>query len=254
MTTENKIQGVLAMAAIGDSMGAATENLTFDQIRAMYHGPVSTFLKPGKQNFALGNEAGECTDDFSQIWFLSNAIVDNQGTIDKETVIRAMLAWSDVPKYFDRFAGPTTRTAIAMYRDPNRRMQPLPGAVTVDYASKATNGAAMKIAPAAMLHSDDIEGAVADAVTITQVTHDNSLAISGACATAAASSAGLARILRHECRASFPAQASFAVSNSLWKSQTAVAPKTKNCAHCPRLWAAGCISAKQCRAHSALSR
>lgn len=192
MTTENKIQGVLAMAAIGDSMGAATENLTFDQIRAMYHGPVSTFLKPGKQNFALGNEAGECTDDFSQIWFLSNAIVDNQGTIDKETVIRAMLAWSDVPKYFDRFAGPTTRTAIAMYRDPNRRMQPLPGAVTVDYASKATNGAAMKIAPAAMLHSDDIEGAVADAVTITQVTHDNSLAISGACATAAASSAGLA--------------------------------------------------------------
>ena len=36
-------------------------------------------------------------------------------------------------------------------------MAPLPGAMAVDYASKATNGAAMKIAPAGILNPGDIE-------------------------------------------------------------------------------------------------
>ena len=38
-----------------------------------------------------------------------------------------------------------------------KKMAPLPGAMAVDYASKATNGAAMKIAPAGILNPGDIE-------------------------------------------------------------------------------------------------
>lgn len=192
MNLETKIKGTLGLAAIGDAMGAATENLSFDQIRAHFGGLLTELKKPGKTAFALGNEAGQVTDDFSQIYFLSHAILKNDGKIDTETVIQAILDWSNVSWYFDRFAGPTTRSAVAMYKDPESKMKPLPGAVTVDYASKATNGAAMKIAPAGILHPNDIEAAINDAILITQVTHDNSLAISGACAVAAATSASLA--------------------------------------------------------------
>ncbi|WP_156985069.1 ADP-ribosylglycohydrolase family protein [Bacillus sp. A134] len=193
MSLNTKIQGILGMAAIGDAMGAATENLSFDQIRTHFGQPVSEFKKPDKTAFALGNEAGQVTDDFSQIYFLSKAILGNDGVIDKETVKKAILAWSNVPWYFDRFAGPTTRGAIKMYKDSKEsEPAPLPGAVTVDYASKATNGSAMKIAPAGILNPNDLEGAIDAAIIVTQVTHDNSLAISGACAVSAAVSASLA--------------------------------------------------------------
>lgn len=80
-----------------------------------------------------------------------------------------------------------------MYKDSKEsEPAPLPGAVTVDYASKATNGSAMKIAPAGILNPNDLEGAIDAAIIVTQVTHDNSLAISGACAVSAAVSASLA--------------------------------------------------------------
>lgn len=192
MRLTEKIQGILGCTAIGDAMGSATENLTFDQIREMFNGPLTEFVKPGETAFALGNEAGEITDDFSQVYLISQEVLKNHGVLDKETVVKAILAWSEIPKWFNRFAGPTTRTAIAMYKDPSLEMKPLPGAVTVDYASKATNGSAMKIAPAGILNPGNIEGAIEDAMIITRVTHDNSLAISGACAVAAAAAAGLA--------------------------------------------------------------
>lgn len=192
MSLIEKIQGVLGCTAIGDAMGSATENLTFDQIREKFHGPLTEFVKPGETAFALGNEAGEITDDFSQVYLISQEIIKNNGVLDKETVVKAILAWSEIPEWFNRFAGPTTRTAIAMYRDPSLEMKPLPGAVTVDYASKATNGSAMKVAPAGILNPGNIERAIDDAIIITRVTHDNSLAISGACAVAAATAAGLA--------------------------------------------------------------
>lgn len=191
MSRLDKIKGILALCSIGDAMGAATENLSFDQIREVFGGPVETLLKPGKTAFALGNEAGEVTDDFSQIYFILQEVLSNNGVLDREVVVNAILKWSDVPKYFDRFAGPTTRGAIDMFKDPNHEMKPLPGAVAVDYASKATNGAAMKIAPAALLNPGDIEGAIKDSFTISQVTHDNSLAIIGAAAIAAGAAAGM---------------------------------------------------------------
>lgn len=191
MKLKTKIEGVLGCTAIGDAMGSVTENLTFDQIREMFDGGLTEFQKPGKTAFALGNEAGEITDDFSQVYLICKEMLKNKGTLTKEVVIKAILEWSEIPKWFNRFAGPTTRTAIAMYKDPELEMKPLPGAVTVDYASKATNGAAMKIAPAGILNPGNIEGAIESAIIIAQVTHDNSLAISGATAVAAVTAAAL---------------------------------------------------------------
>ena len=51
--------------------------------------------------------------------------------------------------------------------------------------------AGMKIGPVGMLHPGDLDRAVADAVTIIRVTHDNDLAISGGCAIAAAVSCAM---------------------------------------------------------------
>lgn len=193
MELNKKIEGILSLAAIGDAMGAATENMPYEAIREEFNGGVKTFIKPGETAFALGNEAGEITDDFSQIYYLSTAIVENEGKLNKDIVIKAILDWSNEPKYFNRFAGPTTRGAIEMYKNPDQKgLKPLPGAAAVDYAAKATNGAAMKIAPAGILNPANIEKAIDDAIIVTQVTHDNSLAISGACAVAAAVSAALA--------------------------------------------------------------
>lgn len=188
----NKILGVLGTCAIGDAMGSVTENLTFDQIREAFPGGLQEFRKPGNTAFALGNEAGEVTDDFSQTYLISQAIVEAGGKITRGVVVGAILKWSDIPRWYDRFAGPTTRGAIATLKDPKHEVKSPYGTVHVDYACKATNGAAMKISPAGIMNPDDVEGAIRDAITICRVTHDNSLAISGACATAAAVSAGLA--------------------------------------------------------------
>ena len=48
MELNKKIEGILGLSAIGDAMGATTENLTFGQIREMFTAPVTTFQKPGK--------------------------------------------------------------------------------------------------------------------------------------------------------------------------------------------------------------
>lgn len=189
---EKNILGSLAFAAMGDAMGAATENLTFHQIRETFHGQVTEFQKPGDTAFALGNEPGQVTDDFSQIYLILQEVLETkEQIITTEIVKQAMIKWSNMPVYFNRFAGPTTRSAIAMYKGEKQEMQPLEGAVIVDYASKATNGAAMKISPAGLFHPGHQDAAIQDAITITRVTHDNHLAISGASAVASAVSASL---------------------------------------------------------------
>ncbi|MFI3685592.1 ADP-ribosylglycohydrolase family protein [Vagococcus fluvialis] len=179
-----RILGSLTMAAIGDAMGAATENLPFDKIRMEFGGPLEELVAPGKTAFAYGNKAGEVTDDFSQIYLISNNVVVNGGEIEKQVIVDSIIEWSNIPQYFNRFAGPTTRSAIEMYKNGLDEIKALPGAVTVDYASKATNGSAMKIAPAGLFNPGNYEKALKDAIIITKVTHDNSLAISGACAVA----------------------------------------------------------------------
>ncbi|WP_252313221.1 ADP-ribosylglycohydrolase family protein [Sinobaca sp. H24] len=125
---EQKILGSLAYAAMGDAMGAVTENLSFHQIREMFNGGVRDFQKPGETAFALGNEAGQVTDDFSQIYLIIKEVLGtNDQQITTEAVKEAMIKWSNMPIYFNRFAGPTTRSAIAMYKGESKKMQPLAG-------------------------------------------------------------------------------------------------------------------------------
>ncbi|VDZ96783.1 ADP-ribosylglycohydrolase [Salmonella enterica subsp. enterica] len=69
--------------------------------------------------------------------------------------------------------------------------------------AEATNGAAMKIWPAAVLHPGDIDAAIDCALQICRFTHNNVLAMSGAAAMAAANQRGVKsadQCRQHYCR------------------------------------------------------
>ena len=166
-------------------MGAVTENLSFDQIRDKYPGGVRELIAPDKTAFAYGNTPGQITDDFSQTYLLTEEIIKNGGSINAECVENMLIRWSGIPKWFNRFAGPTTRSAISEIKAKKEGREYVVNEV-IDYARQATNGSAMKISPAGFFNPCNIDNAIEDAVCITRVTHDNQLAISGACATAAA--------------------------------------------------------------------
>lgn len=183
---KNKVLGSLICAATGDSIGAATENLPFWSIREKYNGELREFVAPDKSAFAYGNKKGEITDDFSQTYLLAKQIIDNNGVIDKTVVEKMLIQWSDIPHWFNRFAGPTTRFAIENIKSRYAGKGELVRNEVIDYARQATNGAVMKISPAGLFNPCNVEKAIQDACTIASVTHDNDLAIAGACATAAA--------------------------------------------------------------------
>lgn len=181
----SKVLGSMIYCAVGDAMGAVTENLTFDQIREKYNGGLREMAAPDQTAFAYGNKAGQITDDFSQTYLLIEEVIRNDGVIKAECVENMLIQWSGIPRYFNRFAGPTTRSAIAELKAKREGKEYDAGGV-VDYARQATNGSAMKIAAAGLFNPGNIDKAIDDAVCITRVSHDNQLAISGACAVAAA--------------------------------------------------------------------
>lgn len=177
----NKILGCLVGAAAGDAMGAATEARSSNQIIDTFGGKVTEFIKPPDDTFGAGNQAGGFTDDFSSAYFVAKEIVDNVGVVNEEIVQNALVEWSK-HAVFDRFAGPTTRLAIKRFA--GEEVQLSEG--IKNKARQATNGAAMRISPIGLINAGDTENAIKDAVIVASVTHNNNLAISGACAVAAA--------------------------------------------------------------------
>lgn len=177
-----KILGALIGAGAGDAMGAATEARTREQILEYFGHEVTDFEVPPTDTFGGGNIAGQVTDDFSSAYFIAKHILANNGIVTEQVVKDAMIEWSSHSQFFDRFAGPTTRIAIRRYK--GEEIEQAQGVRLV--TRQATNGAAMKISPIGLLNAGNIDQAIRDAVTVTMVTHDNYLAVSGGCAVAAA--------------------------------------------------------------------
>jgi ADP-ribosylglycohydrolase len=182
-----RILGSLIGAAAGDAMGAATEARTTEQIVEYFGHEVTDFEKPPMDTFGAGNVPGQVTDDFSSAFFLAKSIVDSGGIVDQRAVQLALIDWSEHPVFFDRFAGPTTRLAIRRFK--GEEIGEIQGVQLV--TRQATNGSAMRISPIGMLHPGDLDRTISDAITVTMITHDNYLALSGACAVACAVSRAL---------------------------------------------------------------
>lgn len=187
MDSSRRVLGSFWGAAVGDAMGAATETMTPDMIRRRFGGYLDHLAAPGPGTFSEGCPAGFVTDDFSLAYFTAQAILEAGGTVDDAVARSALLRWAAQPEYF-RFAGPSTASAIARLRG-----EALPAAslnLACDNA-RASNGSAMKIFPAGLMHPGDPEAAIRDAVILCAPTHSNTASLSAACAIAAAVSAAV---------------------------------------------------------------
>lgn len=184
----DKILGSLLGAAIGDAMGAATEVRTREQIIETFGGLVRDFCTPPEDTFARGGRAGQVTDDFSFIHCIITQVLEERG-FTESGMEKAVLKWGENEYNLNHFAGPTTRAAILRLRGEETSN---PCAFLKSDNGRATNGAGMKASPAGLFHPGNLDAAIEDAVLICKPTHYNNLAISGACAVAAAVSQALA--------------------------------------------------------------
>ncbi|MEG2263879.1 MAG: ADP-ribosylglycohydrolase family protein [Acinetobacter sp.] len=189
LALEQKILGSLAGSAIGDAMGAATELLTEGEIIRRFGKSVDSFELPPKNNpYAGGRAAGQITDDSSLTFFLCNAYLQNHGLMTVELAAQTMLKWSE-SEYFPRFAGPATKNAVERLRKgENPLIVGRHGDISM---GGTTNGAAMKISPAGLMHPGNLDASIEDAILICLPTHGTQIAMSGACAVACAVSSAL---------------------------------------------------------------
>lgn len=181
ITPKQKILGCLIGAAAGDAMGAATETRTRTQIVDYFGGPVTSFLPAPDDVFAKGNIAGQVTDDFSLAYETIRSIIQHK-VINESVVIDSLREWAKEEHNNMRLAGPTTRAFI----EAKIKGLEVPPSPYANDNAKATNGAAMKMAPIACFSIGKIDKALEIALTVGKVTHNNQLALSAACAIAAA--------------------------------------------------------------------
>jgi len=183
-TLRDKILGSLAGACLADALGAPTEQRSIREIREMFGGRVETFVAPPADSpFAHGKAAGHITDDSSQLLMLAEAYIRHGGVITPEVVADMLIRWSGNPEYFPHFAGPSTRAAIELLKagaDPRETGKR--GRLTTEGTS---NGGAMRVAPAGLVHAGNVEAAVRDAHINCIPSHHTNIGVAGAGAIAA---------------------------------------------------------------------
>ena len=178
MLLKDKILGGLYGQALGDAWGMPAY-FDPDQTWQAYGGWITDFL-PGPADHPVhhGLPAGRITDDSEQAFSLARAFVAHGG-VTLDATVEAIIAWYDrIDGDHSPYVGPSTRRGVqALKRGDDPRTTGAWG---------DTNGAPMRISPVGLLHPGDPIGAVADAEIACIPTHNTNVAISGACAVAAA--------------------------------------------------------------------
>ncbi|MEG1016275.1 MAG: ADP-ribosylglycohydrolase family protein [Oscillospiraceae bacterium] len=188
----NKTLGALLAAAIGDAMGAPLASRTTELIRKDFGN--GDFVYDYKDLLhdcvAFDMPKGAVTEGFSSAYVFAEHIVRNGGKVSDEIARKALFDWKDgenTKKYFDRYAGATTRKGVAIieskYSGDEGRDHLLFECRT------ATCGAAMRGWTAGLFNRENPDAAAQDAVTIGYVSHDNPISLSAGSAVAAAVSA-----------------------------------------------------------------
>jgi len=178
MALKDKILGGLYGQALGDAWGMPAY-FDIDQTWEAYGGWI-TDLRPGPADHPVhfGLPAGRITDDSEQAFSLAQAFI-RHGGVTLEATVEALIDWYDrVGGDNSPYVGPSTRRGIqALKRGEDPHTTGLWG---------DTNGAAMRISPVGLLHPGNPMAAIEDAATVCIPTHNTNVAISGACAVAAA--------------------------------------------------------------------
>ena len=181
----DRILGSLATAALGDALGAGTEQWTTQEIIAKHGGLLRELITPPNDTFSAGNRRGEITDDTSMMFAMAELIVA-RGKLDVEEWTQTLVRWSQTSPHA-RMMGPSSRPILeALAAGKDHRLVGVVGNSKRQGARMGTsNGAAMRVAPAALIHPGDWEGACQTAVTSCFPTHETQIGAAGACAIAA---------------------------------------------------------------------
>jgi ADP-ribosylglycohydrolase len=175
---KDKILGGLYGQALGDAWGMPAY---FDPVQTWeaYGGWITEFL-PGPSGHEVheGLPAGRITDDSEQAFSLTQAYLQH-GSINVQATVEAIIAWYDrTGGDTSKYVGPSTRRGVQALK---RGEDPMTTGLWGD-----TNGAPMRVSPVGLFHAGDPMGAIEDAYISCIPTHHTSIAISGACAIAAA--------------------------------------------------------------------
>src|SRR5438093_11931304 len=78
-------------------MGAATEQRSFSEILKLFGGPVREFRKPPPDSpFSGGRTAGQVTDDSGQMLRMAQAIIESNGSLTVDGVVKQLLQWGRI--------------------------------------------------------------------------------------------------------------------------------------------------------------
>lgn len=190
-TSPAAIARVFAAACLGDALGAATEAMHPDEIVTVFGGRVEGLVPaPPKAPFAAGLAPGRLTDDATQMLAMARRIIAAGGHPTIDDAVAGMLDWAGEDDVFARFAGPTTRVAVAQLK---AGVDPAAVASPPVYSCMfgTSNGGAMRAPAAGCARPGRQEDAAKLAAILSAPTHNTQIAFGGAGAVAAAIAAGL---------------------------------------------------------------
>lgn len=184
MTIERAI-GCLNGVAVGDALGMPSELWSREKVKRRF-GVITDFLPGEDDHFVTkGYKAGQFTDDTAQALKISESLIRNQGKIDPTSIAFAILEWVEEVNAFETNAlGPSSKKALMDIKN----------GVPVEEAGSMgdTNGAAMRIAPIAIISKPDNIVTLVDNVEKSCLgTHNTNIAIAGASMLAAAISTAM---------------------------------------------------------------
>ena len=184
--------GALAGLALGDALGMPTQEMSPQQIRAVYGRITGLVDGDASQPYAPGMPAGSVTDDTEQALLIASLLVRGRGSSSGRVALNvvefahALLAWEDsmIERGSLDLLGPSTKAALERVRageDP----------LTVG-GEGTTNGAAMRVTPIGIAVSTEDPEAFAEAVwSSCRVTHATRQGFQSAALVAAAVSMGI---------------------------------------------------------------
>ena len=182
----NSVLGALYGLAIGDALGMPTQLLSPEDVDRRF-GMITWFQPaPDDHPIAAGLPAGHITDDTEQALLIARLLIDGHGRIDPHTLANALAHWERemVRRGSLDLLGPSTQRAISA----------VAAGTSVEEAGRFgdTNGAAMRVTPVGIARPvEDFDGLLQAVVDASGVTHNTTLALSGASAVAATVSAGV---------------------------------------------------------------
>lgn len=175
----SRILGSLIGVALGDAMGMPSEMWSRQRIEN-YFGKIADFLPgPDENAISKGLSAGEVTDDTIVTVLMAESIIEADGKIEPQYIVRNIENWAKSNEKSKFVIGPSTRQAF----------ERIANGTPIEEAGKfgETNGASMRISPVGIISDyKNLDELIDNVVLACMPTHNTSVAISGAAAIAAA--------------------------------------------------------------------